>query len=191
MRLSLLPTGPPPVFQHWWVRSSTPCYGRFNLPMGRSPGFASIAHDNVALFRLGFPVAPPLKGLTGPHTITRRIIMQKARGQAKARGLALPPLVSTGFQVQCPPLSGFFPPFGRPTGFAIGRHRVLSLTGWSPRIRAGFHVADLTRVPARVVRIASSTGLSPAMAPHSRGLRLQHTNPMTLAPLPQEVILSV
>jgi hypothetical protein len=45
MRLSLLPTGPPPVFQHWWVRSSTARYGRFNLPMGRSPGFASIAPD--------------------------------------------------------------------------------------------------------------------------------------------------
>lgn len=87
MRLSLLPTGPPPVFQHWWVRSSTACYGRFNLPMGRSPGFASIAPDNAALFRLAFAGAPPLKGLTGPGTITRRIIMQKARGQAvhKAR----------------------------------------------------------------------------------------------------------
>jgi hypothetical protein len=90
MRLSLLPTGPPPVFQHWWVRSSTPCYGRFNLPMGRSPGFASIAPDNVALFRLGFPVAPPLKGLTGPDTITRRIIMQKARGQARLRRIDPP-----------------------------------------------------------------------------------------------------
>jgi len=45
MTLSVLPTGRPPVFQHWWVRSSTPCYGRFNLPMGRSPGFASIAPD--------------------------------------------------------------------------------------------------------------------------------------------------
>jgi hypothetical protein len=32
--------------------------------MGRSPGFASIAPDIVALFRLGFPAAPPLKGLT-------------------------------------------------------------------------------------------------------------------------------
>ena len=35
-------------------------------------------------------MAPPLKGLTGPGTITRRIIMQKARGQAGARG-ARPP----------------------------------------------------------------------------------------------------
>ena len=64
MRLSLLPTGPPPVFQHWWVRSSTACYGRFNLPMGRSPGFASIAPDNNALFRLAFALAPRLKRLT-------------------------------------------------------------------------------------------------------------------------------
>ena len=84
IRLSLLPTGPPPIFQHRWVRSSTACYGRFNLPMGSSPGFASTAADNVALFRLGFPAARPLKGLTGPRTVTRRIIMQKARGQAGA-----------------------------------------------------------------------------------------------------------
>src|SRR5215213_8146299 len=64
MRLSLLPTGPPPVFQHWWVRPSTARYGRFSLPMGSSPGFASTAPDCVALFRLAFAVAPPLKGLT-------------------------------------------------------------------------------------------------------------------------------
>src|SRR6059058_3907465 len=50
--------------------------------MGSSPGFASTASDHVALFRLGFAAAPPLKGLTWPDTVTRRIIMQKARGQA-------------------------------------------------------------------------------------------------------------
>ena len=32
--------------------------------MGSSPGFASTASDDAALFRLGFPAAPPLKGLT-------------------------------------------------------------------------------------------------------------------------------
>src|SRR6476620_4356954 len=57
--------------------------------MGSSPGFASTAPDSDALFRLGFPPAPPLKGLTWPGTVTRRIIMQKARGQAGLR--------------QCPP----------------------------------------------------------------------------------------
>jgi hypothetical protein len=51
--------------------------------MGSSPGFASAAADCFAHFRLAFAVAPPLKGLTWPGTATRRIIMQKARGQAE------------------------------------------------------------------------------------------------------------
>ena len=80
IRLLLLPTGHPPSFQPRWVRSSTQSYPRFNLPMGSSPGFASTAADQlVALFRLGFPLAPALKALTKPTTVTRRVIMQKAR----------------------------------------------------------------------------------------------------------------
>src|SRR5262249_33643618 len=51
--------------------------------MGSSPGFASAAADGCAHFRLAFATAPPLKGLTMPGTATRRIIMQKARGQAE------------------------------------------------------------------------------------------------------------
>ena len=39
--LSPLPTGHPKTFQRQLVRSSTVCYYSFNLPMGRSLGFAS------------------------------------------------------------------------------------------------------------------------------------------------------
>ena len=39
--LSPLPTGHPKTFQRQRVRSSTVCYYSFNLPMGRSLGFAS------------------------------------------------------------------------------------------------------------------------------------------------------
>src|SRR3954462_6212459 len=53
--------------------------------MGSSPGFASTAPDWLARFGLAFAAAPPLKGLTWPDTVTRRIIMQKARGQAGLR----------------------------------------------------------------------------------------------------------
>ena len=53
--------------------------------MGSSPGFASTTPDLFAHFRLAFATAPPLKGLTWPDTVTRRIIMQKARGQAGLR----------------------------------------------------------------------------------------------------------
>ncbi len=46
-----------------------------------------------ALFRLGFPTATP-HGLTSQHTVTRRLILQKARGHPGR----LPRLVSTRFQ---------------------------------------------------------------------------------------------
>jgi hypothetical protein len=91
--LSPLHTGHPPGFQPWWVRSSTRSYPRFNLPMRRSPRFGSTACYSVALFRLGFPTATP-HGLTSQHTVTRRLILQKARGHPER----LPRLVSKRFQ---------------------------------------------------------------------------------------------
>jgi hypothetical protein len=61
----------------------------------------------VALFRLGFPEASTRKVLTKPQTVTRRIIMQKARRQTfPLRGIVLRPLVSAWFQVHIPPLKG-------------------------------------------------------------------------------------
>ena len=95
--LSPLPTGHPKTFQRQRVRSSTMCYHSFNLPMGRSHGFASATTNLSALFRLAFAAAPPLKGLTLLATATRRLIMQKARRHhAKAW---LRPLVGVWFQV--------------------------------------------------------------------------------------------
>ena len=64
--LSPLPTGHPEAFQRLSVRSSIPCYRNFNLPMGRSQGFASTPTDYRALFRLAFASAPCLKHLTLP-----------------------------------------------------------------------------------------------------------------------------
>jgi hypothetical protein len=81
IRLSLLPTSHPTGFQPRWVRSSTRYNPRFNLLMGSSCSFASTTGDNVAHFRLGFPLASVRKTLTEPPTVTRRIIMQKARRQ--------------------------------------------------------------------------------------------------------------
>src|SRR3954469_24334806 len=54
-------------------------YLHFNLPMGRSRGFASAAPNLCALFRLAFASATPQNGLTLLVTASRRIIMQKAR----------------------------------------------------------------------------------------------------------------
>jgi hypothetical protein len=89
--------------------------------MGSSRRFASTANDRpflrmvLALFRLGFPMAPPLSGLTKPQTVTRRIIMQKARRHTNVwLDIVLRPLVGTWFQVQYPPLAGVLPIFQSP-----------------------------------------------------------------------------
>ena len=93
--LSPLPTGHPKTFQRQRVRSSTMCYHSFNLPKGRSHGFASTTTNYGALFRLAFATDPVLNTLTSLVTVTRRLIMQKARRHPKG----LRPLVSVWFQV--------------------------------------------------------------------------------------------
>ena len=93
--LSPLPTDHPKTFQRQRVRSSIWCYPNFNLSMGRSHGFASTITDSSALLRLAFASAAYLKYLTLPATVTRRLIMQKAR-RHPTKGLR--PLVSVWFQ---------------------------------------------------------------------------------------------
>ncbi len=104
--LSPLPTGHPKTFQRQPVRTSTVCYHSFILPMGRSHGFASNTTDsalarfhprrmNLALFRLAFATDPWLNHLSLPATLTRRLIMQKAR-RHPTKGLR--PLVGVWFQ---------------------------------------------------------------------------------------------
>ena len=88
--LSPLPSGHPKSFQRQPVRSSTLCYQRFNLPKGRSPGFASTPTDYNALFRLAFASAHvTLHHLTLPEKVTRRFIMQKARSHSSTLLLPL------------------------------------------------------------------------------------------------------
>ena len=48
--------------------------------------------------------------------------------------------------------------------FTIGRSRVFSLGGWSPRLRTGFHVSRSTSHCLSTIQSVSPTGLSPAMA---------------------------
>ncbi len=114
--------------------------------MGRSPGFASTACNLVALFRLAFASAPPRNGLTLLQTVTRRFIMQKARGHTESLVppkrntlIVLPQLVSAWFQVLFTPLKGVLFTIQSPYLCAIGRRVVLSLGWWSTRLHAEFH----------------------------------------------------
>ena len=109
--------------------------------MSRSPGFASMACNLVALFRLAFATAPPRNGLTLLHTITRRIIMQKARGHTvpASRESCYHCFVSAWFQVLLTPLKGVLFTIQSPYLCTIGRRVVLSLGGWTPLLHTEFH----------------------------------------------------
>src|SRR5690606_29413804 len=113
--LSPLPTPHPPGFQPWWVRASTQSYPRFTLPMRRSPRFGSTACDSTP-YSDSLSLRLPHNGLTSPHTMTRRLILQKARGhitdQSRNPDPTLPRLVGTRFQVLFHnPSPGHFSPF--------------------------------------------------------------------------------
>src|ERR1039458_4889115 len=94
--LSPLTTGHPPCFQPGWVRPSTGSYTRFSLPMASSLVFGATACDSFGRFRLALTSAPP-RGLTSPHTVTRWLILQKARhpGQHRSADDALTVCKST------------------------------------------------------------------------------------------------
>src|SRR6185312_1799053 len=83
--LSPLSTAHRRHFQLTCVRPSTGSYPRFSLAMDRSLGFGSTACDSDALFRLAFASAPRHR-LTLPHTVTRRLILQKARHRGHPKG---------------------------------------------------------------------------------------------------------
>src|SRR5215469_9729906 len=148
--LSPLPTGHPPGFQPWWVRSSTRSYPRFNLPMGRSLRFGSMTRDSDALFRLAFATAPP-HGLTLPHIITRRLILQKARGHftSARRLITLPRLVGTRFQVLFhDPSPGHFSPFPHGTCPLSVTREYLGLGGGPPGFTRDFSGPVLLGIPS-------------------------------------------
>src|SRR5438270_6584899 len=136
--LSPLPTAHPPGFQPWWVRSSTRSYPRFNLAMGRSPGFGSRARDWIALFGLAFATATP-HGLTSPRTANSQAHSSKGTQSPRPEGLRLSRLVGTRFQVLFHSPPGVLFTFPSRYLSAIGHQGVFRLSGWSRQIHTEFH----------------------------------------------------
>ena len=66
---------------------------------------------------------------------------------------------------------------------AIGRSRVFSLGGWSPRLRTGFHVPRSTFRILSTLFMASRTGLSPSVADLSRSFQCQFLYRIQAAPV--------
>ena len=144
--------------------------GGFGPPRGLTPASACprIAHPASrprraterpvqTRFRSG-----SLGGLASPRAATRWLILQKARRHGRQGPLRL--LGGARFQVLFHSPLGVLFTFPSRYWFAIGRRRVFSLGGWSPRIRAGFLVAGPTREGECEAGRASPTGLSPCAA---------------------------
>ena len=91
--------------------------------------------------------------LTSLQTITRWLMMQKARGHAwKPCGSrsASTAYRRSGFQVYFTPLVGGLFTFPSRYWFTIGLRGIFSLGGWSPQLRPGFHVSRATQDTASV-----------------------------------------
>ena len=117
--------------------------------MGSSRGFASTATDLIALFRLGFPSASAAETLNLAVTVSRRIIMQKARRHTlPVRAIVLRPLVGIWFQVHYPPLvrGSSHLSLALLSSLSVARE-YLALRDGPRRFRSGFHVSRPTQVP--------------------------------------------
>ena len=139
--ISPLTTTHPLVFQHQSVRASIKFHLKFTLVMDRSPGFGSINSDYrlfQTCFRYGFDNL-----LTRPLPISRRLILQQARGQ---RFNSSP--TACKLTVSCSISPSFLITFhlSLTVLFAIAHSVVFSLTRWSSQIHTRFHVSHATRV---------------------------------------------
>ena len=164
--LSLLPTGHPEAFQRLSVRSSMSCYRHFNLPMGRSLGFASTptdsspSSDSLSLrLRTSWP-------LTSPVTVTRRLIMQKARRHPSRSSDRLQ---AHGFRFSFTPLPGSFSPFPHGTGPLSVSWEYLALPDGAGCFNRDSSGPDLLRIRLRFasLRIRGSHPLRPAFPDRS------------------------
>src|SRR5918999_280293 len=171
--LSPLSTGHPLHFQLKWVRSSTPSYRRFNLPMDRSLRFGSRACDSTALFGLAFATASP-HGLTSQHTANSQAHSSKGT-QSRGRNKFLPDAPTACRHT----VSGTISLRSRGTFHhsltvlsAIGHQGIFRLNGWSRQIHTGFLGPRATWVSHKQAADVSTTGVLPSTPDLSHVLRL-------------------
>ena len=147
--LSPLPSAHPKTFQRLLVRTSIPCYRNFILAKGRSPSFASTPPDYTPFSDSLSLRLQHSSALTWPGTVTRRLIMQKARRHPIT---GLRPLVSVWFQVLfSPSCSECFSPFLHSTGPLSVSHKYLALPDGAGNFKRGVSNPALLRILPRLL----------------------------------------
>ena len=144
---------------------------------------SGLQHATLALLRLGFPTAPMLQ-----HLNLAAYHNSLARSTKSTWSLALPLLVSTGFQVLFHSPPGVLFTFPSRYYFSIGHWVVFRLGGWAPRLQTGFHVSGPTLDPLCIFSI-SPTGMLPCIFVLSKTVRL--SKPYVISVLNPDSKLSV
>ena len=158
--LSPLPSAHPKTFQRLPVRPSTLCYQRLSLAKGRSPGFASTAADCAPCSDSLSLRLPALRRLTLPATVTRRLIMQKARRHWTARQPAPPACRRMVSSSVSPRYSRCFSPFPHGTRPLSVSQEYLALADGAACFRGDSSGPPLLRILTQTAN-PTPTGLSP------------------------------
>ena len=135
--------------------------------MVSSPGFVSNMRHLIALFRLGFPAPTAITALSSPRTLTRWLILLKARRQLDLSNLR--PVVSTQFQILFhSPRRGSFH-LSLTVLLRYRSSRVFSLGGWTPLLHTMLACIVLLRILAITaqLRLRDSHPLRPTFPDRS------------------------
>ena len=149
--LSPLPSSHPSGFQPTWVRSSTACYGGFNLLKGRSPRLRVYDHVRDALIRLAFATAPVLKTLT--KHVTSNSPDHNAKGTQSLPYESSYRLSAHGFRISFTRHQACFSPFPHGTRALSVIEEYLGLEGGPPRFAQNSTCFALLGIPLGAVRV--------------------------------------
>jgi len=158
------------------------CSARFSLAMERSPGFGSIRRDSTPFrtrVRSG-SACPWLSLATTTHSPAH-----STKGTPSPHSQGLRPAGSARFQVCFTPLAGVLFTFPSRYWCTIGRFRYLALDRGRPSFPPGSSCRAVLTFGTIHGSTRVATGLSPAPATRSSGLRVRaepQTNPLPRVP---------
>ena len=181
--LSPLPTSHPSGFQPTPVRASTGCYPSFTLLMGRSPWLRVCARQlSIALVSgLAFAPAPPQSGLASHPSSNSPDHNAKGTQSAVTHSEERTQPPTACRHVVSGPLSlpaqGCFSPVPHGTRPLSVTRESFALEGGPPGFTPDYSSRALLRNSTSLDPSPSPTGLSPSLAPRSRGLPLASSRP--------------
>ena len=149
--LSPLPSSHPSGFQPTWVRSSTACYGGFNLLKGRSPRLRVYPHVRIRPYQTRFRFG------SGPEGLNLHVISNSPDHNAKGTpsGTYVPSdrLSAHGFRISFTRHLACFSPFPHGTSALSVIEEYLGLEGGPPRFARDFTWPALLGIPLGVVHV--------------------------------------